>query len=284
MGRETRVLGALRRGAAAAVLLGLGLAPARAADLGTVEGVVLRVDGTPVPYAQVLIVAQRKGDISDESGRFRLRDVRPGHWQIEFRSLGTPSLVDSITVAAGDTVRRTFRMARIRTSFREGVDSVIAEDPAPPRLDARLEARMREARDVRIFRLDPTRYQYPPPADTLHWIGDWPIVSEVRRPRPPVDSLLPVLRRPDLYCAKAAGAIKPCDGFSPGIAVRYAGAGPATDLLLCYKCGEFTIRSRDGLIQSGDFMDQGAAFVRFARAAFPLDPAIQALGRPRADD
>jgi hypothetical protein len=174
-------------------------------------------------------------------------------------------------------------MARIRASFRQGVDSVVVDRGALG-LDARLEARMREAHDVRIFRLDPARYRDAPPVDTLHFIGGWPIVGEVRRPRPCVDSLLPVLRRPDLYYANAAGYIKPCGGFEPGLAVRYTGTGPATDLLLCYKCGEFVIRSRDGLVQSGDFEDQGAAFVRFARAAFPLDPAIQALGRRRADD
>jgi len=283
MGREAWVRGAVRSGAIAAFLIGSATAPARAADFGTVEGVVLRVDGTPVSYAQVLIIGQRKGDLADESGRFRIREVRPGQWRIEVRSIGTPALVDSITVAAGDTVRRTFHMARIRASFREGVDSVV-EDRGALRLDARLDVRMREARDVRIFRLDPARYQYPPPVDTLHFIGGWPIVGEVRRPRTSVDSLLPVLRRPDLYYAKAAGAIKACGGFQPGIAVPYSGAGPVTDLLLCYKCGEFVIRSRDGLVQAGDFEDQGAAFVRFARVAFPLDPAIQALGRPRADD
>ena len=83
---------------------------------------------------------------------------------------------------------------------------------------------------------------------------------------------------------RALGGVKPCGGFEPGICVRYAGDSPVTELLLCYKCGELAIRSRDGLTQAAHFDGEGPAFVRFAKAMFPLDAAIQALGRPHPDD
>ena len=102
MGREPWVLGAVRRGAAAGALLGSAMAPARAADLGAVEGIVLRVDGTPVPYANVLIVGQRRGNLSDDFGRFHIGAVPPGHWQRARPRDDEPTLVSCVVVPGFD--------------------------------------------------------------------------------------------------------------------------------------------------------------------------------------
>jgi hypothetical protein len=261
------------------------MAPVHGADYGVVEGIVIRVHGEPVAYANVVILRTRTGAQTDETGRFRITAVAAGRWQLQVYGPGVPRLTEWITLAAGDTLRLTLRLP-VSLEDRAGLlrDSLIAMGRWPPRLDPDLEARMRRALEVRIFRLDPGGFQYPPPADTTRFVGGWPIVGEVRRPRPLVNALLPALMDTLLYIDKSLGAIKPCGGFQPGIDVRFLGAGPATDLLLCFQCGEFAIRGRDGRAQAGDFGPHAAEFVRFAKAMFPTDPAIQALGRPRAND
>jgi hypothetical protein len=257
----------------------------RASDLGVIEGRVTNRDGSPVASANLVVVEARRGAIADETGFFRILGVPAGRWQMRVQALGYPSLADTVVITGGDTLRRDYRMTwsdPYRTVILR--DSLIDAGRWPPRLDPYLEARMRGAREVRIFRLDPAGFRHPPPADTARFVGGWPIVGEVRRPRPLVDALLPALGDTLLYIDKALGAIKPCGGLRPGIDVRFVGAGPPTDLLLCFQCGEFAIWGRDGRTQAGDFGPHAAEFVRFAKGAFPTDPAIQALGRPRADD
>jgi hypothetical protein len=276
------------RWAVIALITGIGFldvtAAAGSASVGVVQGTVLRVNGDPIDYANVVILGTRLGVQSAEDGRFRITGVPPGRWQLQVHAAGFPRTIYRIDLAAGDTLRMTLRIPASQED--RGVlirDNLRSIGRWPPTLDATLEARMRDARDVRVLRLDPGRVRHPAPADTTRFVGPWPIVGEVRRPRPWLDSLLAAVQRAD-YVSRTLGGIKPCGGFEPGICVRYAGDSPVTELLLCYKCGEFAIRSRDGIAQAGDFDGEGPGFVRFAKAMFPLDPAIQALGRPHPED
>src|SRR5262249_37147787 len=158
-------------------------------------------------YANVVILGTRRGTQTDDGGHFRITAVPPGRWQLLVDAIGLPKVSEWIDVVAGDTLHRTIRIARSQED--RGVlirDSLRTIGRWPPYLDPRLEARMREARDVRILRLDPTRYRDPPPPDTTHFLGGWPIVAEVRRPRAAIDSLLPVFRDTALYVDLALGA------------------------------------------------------------------------------
>ena len=275
-----------------ALLLGAAPgAPGRAADPapGAVAGVVVRADdGAPVPYANVSDTTRRVGAITDEQGRFLLAGLPPGRVTIHVRSLGSPPLVETLDLAPGDTVRRIYRLAfPAHERLLHVRDSLTVRGSWPPTLDPDLHQHMREALDVRVFRLDPEHPVFGAPPDPEQRIGPWPIVGEADRPeRPTIARLIETLRNSELYRSNIAGAVKVCGGFSPGIDVRFTSVGVPVDLLLCFTCGEFAIWHGGRSRQSGDFESHGPEFVRFAKRMFPRDPVIKKLGakpkrRPR---
>lgn len=263
----------------------LGTDDARAGDPpppGAVRGTVVRAaDGAPLAYATVADTALRIGTICDERGRFLLGELPPGRVTLLVRSLGSPPLVETLDLAPGDTLSRTYALAsRERESMLQMRDSLTARGLWPPTLDRALRAHMREALDVRVFRLDPDHPVHDAPPDPVGRIGPWPILIEADRPdRALVEGLIGTLDHAELYRANAIGAVKVCaGGFAPAIAVRFTSTGVPVDVLLCYACGEFAIW-RDGRPrQSGDFESRAPEFVRFAKRLFPRDPAIRRLG------
>jgi len=266
-----------------ALLLGAAPGTADAADPapGAVAGTVVRAgDGAAVPYANVSDTTRRFTAITDEHGRFLLAGLPPGRITLHVRSLGSPPLIETVELAPGDTLRRTYRLAFVaHEQLLKLRDSLTAIGAWPPTLDRDLHQHMREALDVRVFRLDPGRPEFDAPADPERRIGPWPIVSEAGRPeRPAVEALIRTLRDSELYRSNIEGAIKLCGGFSPGIDVRFTNLGVPVDLLLCFTCGEFAIWQGGHPRQAGDFERRGADFVRFAKRMFPRDPAIKKLG------
>ena len=266
-----------------ALLLGAAPGTADAADPapGAVAGTVVRaVDGAAVPYASISDTSRRIAAITDDQGRFLLGGLPPGRVTLHVRTLGSPPLIETVEIAPGDTLRRTYRLAFLaHEQLLKLRDSLTAIGAWPPTLDRDLHQHMREALDVRVFRLDPERPEFNAPADPERRIGPWPIVREAGRPqRPAVEALIRTLRDSELYRSNIDGAIKLCGGFSPGIDVRFTSLGVPVDLLLCFTCGEFAIWHGGRPRQAGDFERRGPDFVRFAKALFPHDPAIKKLG------
>ena len=273
--------------AAAVVCLGLLLAAGPRVARGdgpppaAVAGIVVRdTDGAPVPYATVADTARRAGAITDEQGRFLLVGLPPGRATIRVRVLGSPPLVETLDLAPGDTVRRTYRLAfPAHERLLHVRDSLTARGAWPPTLDPALHQHMREALDVRVFRLDPDHPVFDAPPEPEQRIGPWPLVGEADRPeRSTIAGLIETLRDSELYRSDIEGAVKVCGGFSPGIDVRFTSLGVPVDLLLCFTCGEFAIWRADQPRQAGDFERRGPDFVRFAKQMFPRDPAIKKLG------
>ena len=248
---------------------------------GAVAGTVLRADdGAPVPYASVSDTARRAGAITDEQGRFLIPGLPPGRVTIVVRLLGNPPLYETLDLAPGDTLRRTYRLAfPERERLLRLRDSLTATGAWPPTLEPALHQHMREALDVRVFRLDPEHPVFDAPRDPERRIGPWPIVGETGPPpRPAVKELIALLCDTELYRASVEGAVKLCGGFSPGIDVRFTNLGVPVDVLLCFNCGEFAIWRGGRLRQSGNFERRGPEFVRFAKRMFPRDPVIKKLG------
>lgn len=268
-----------------ALLFGAATPAARAAEPpppGVLMGAVVRVpDGAPMPFAQVVDTVSRIGTSADETGRFVLAPLAAGPHVIRIQTLGGAPLFESLELAPGDTVRRTYRIEPpAHDRFLLVRDSLSARGLWPPALDPALFAHMRDALDVRVYRLDPEHPLEGSTPDPARHVGRWPILAEARRPpRPLTDELIATLRHPDLYLPNLQGMTKLCGGFSPLIAVRFISTGVAVDLLLCYTCGEFSLQ-RDGRSrQAGDFEDKAADFVRFAKRMFPDDRIIRKLGR-----
>jgi hypothetical protein len=181
-------------------------------------------------------------------------------------------------VRAGETLEVQYRFQDVR--FAEKLDSLSARGLWPPRVDSELYRRIEQAGRVHVFRLDPVRWVFPAPTnDSARFVGPWPIVREGPRPAAAWRRLvLETLAHPELYEAKLLGAVKPCaGGFRPGVAARFVGDSVTTELAICYHCGEFSMRSSDGLRQAGDFVGEGAAFVRLAREIFPDDSVLRSL-------
>ena len=71
----------------AAILLGTLAGAPLAAQRGVVHGTVRDTSGAPVPDASVVIMPDRRAR-ADSSGRFVLRDVKPGLHEIRVRRIG----------------------------------------------------------------------------------------------------------------------------------------------------------------------------------------------------
>jgi hypothetical protein len=250
--------------------------PRIAVILGTV---VREVDGEAIQYANVIVSGTRIGTQTDERGGFRL-DVPAGTITLRITQIGNTPLTVPLVLAPGDTVRPTYRMASPpHERFAQIRDSLSARGLWPPTLDPELHQHMREALDVRVFRLDPDHPVFDKPPDRERRIGPWPIVGEASAPdRALVGELIETLRESGLYLPRIRGDQKLCGGFAPGVDVRFTSTGVPVDVLLCFKCGEFSIW-RDGKgRQSGDFGGQ-TVFARFAQQSFPKDPAFKKLGK-----
>jgi hypothetical protein len=247
------------------------------------EGTVLRaVDDSPVAFANVVVVSTRWGTATDELGRFRL-SLPPGPIVLRIQGLGDPPFTDSLHAVLGDTMRKMFRVPSPRHErFLRIRDSLTARGLWPPTLDPAIDARMREAPNVRVLRLDGENPSFDRPPDLEHRIGPWPIIGEARPPgRLVIQGLIETLHHSDLYMLNIQGSKKLCSGgFSPGVDVHFTDAVAPIDLLICYKCGEFSIWA--GTVrQGGDFESQAGALIRFAKRMFPRDSTIQNLDPAR---
>jgi hypothetical protein len=108
---------------------------------GTVAGRVLTEDGRPVAAAQVQLVGGSAGAVTDDSGAFVLRDVRPGPATLQARRVGYQSKVASVVVAGADTASTTVVLHQLVNEL-----SAVAVTGAAS-AEARAESRDRLARE-----------------------------------------------------------------------------------------------------------------------------------------
>lgn len=72
---------------------------------GSISGTVVDQVGQPVAYATVRILGRNFTSSTDENGRFVLRGLDPGRYDVDVRSVGYATLRESITVGSGSGVR-----------------------------------------------------------------------------------------------------------------------------------------------------------------------------------
>jgi len=228
-------------------------------------------------HAKVIALGHRLGAMTDSTGAYVIAGVPAIRIELKVEAIGFEPMVSLVDVVAGQTVRKDFWLTPKWSRYDEVKDSLEALGQWPPRLDPGLLEHMRAATDVRVFRLDPDKAAHDMPPDPAHRIGPWPIVGEAPRPsRSAVTKLVDALGVSPFKLPRMEGSpIKPCEGFSPGIDVRFTHAGVPVDVLLCYRCGEISIWRGGKGVQAGDFSD--ARFVDFAKRAFPNDPEIRRL-------
>jgi outer membrane receptor protein involved in Fe transport len=120
-----------------ALALGVILAsPARAQQLGEINGRVIESDSTPVASVDVSIVGYARSTTTDAAGEFRLMRVEPGAYRLRLSRLGYQTVILPISVHSGESVPLTVHLTRtaldvaavVVTATRE--DATRAETPA----------------------------------------------------------------------------------------------------------------------------------------------------------
>jgi hypothetical protein len=98
------------------IVLSILVAPHASAQLpaATLTGVVYIDSGTsPLAGVGVAIPALRKASSTDDQGRFRIDDVKPGAYEVVARRVGFAPSRTWITFQAGRTVEDTIRLAAV---------------------------------------------------------------------------------------------------------------------------------------------------------------------------
>ena len=86
--------------------------PIRAQSTGQIAGTVVDAEsGEKLEFVQLYIQALNIGAMSDEEGRFHIQDVPPGTHELKAELIGYTGLVETVTIAAEQTVTVALQMA-----------------------------------------------------------------------------------------------------------------------------------------------------------------------------
>src|SRR5215204_3682167 len=126
-----------RTRAIAAVLLLMGAPLGAQQATGTVTGTVRSTDGGTLPTAIVMVSGTARGSNVRSDGTYRI--VLPvGRYELRARLLGFVASRESVTVAAGETLTRDFRLARAATNLEavaiigtRGQERTVVSAPVP---------------------------------------------------------------------------------------------------------------------------------------------------------
>ena len=98
-------------------------ATAQAQTTGIITGRVTNSNGGAVEAVSVGLEGQPKGDITDEQGRFRIRQVAPGQYTLVVSAVGLKTEQQTVTVVAGQTATANFALAESAAELKEVVVS-----------------------------------------------------------------------------------------------------------------------------------------------------------------
>jgi len=98
-------------------------ATAQAQTTGTISGRVTNKNGGAVEAVSVGLQGQTKGDLTDEQGRFRIRQVAPGQYTLVVSAVGLKTEQQTVTIAAGQTATVNFMLSESAAELKEVVVS-----------------------------------------------------------------------------------------------------------------------------------------------------------------
>jgi iron complex outermembrane receptor protein len=96
-------------------------ATAQAQTTGTIRGRVINRNGGAVEAVSVGVQGQAQGAITDEQGRFQIRQVAPGAYTLVVAALGLKSEQQTVTVVAGQTATANFSLTESAAELQEVV-------------------------------------------------------------------------------------------------------------------------------------------------------------------
>lgn len=98
----------------------LGAASALA-QTGSISGTVTTADGKPAEYVSVLLKGTSKGDVTDESGKYKINSIKTGSYQLVASLIGAGTQVKQIEVKEGENTDVSFVLAESSTELSEVV-------------------------------------------------------------------------------------------------------------------------------------------------------------------
>jgi iron complex outermembrane receptor protein len=96
-------------------------ATAQAQTTGTITGRITNSNGGAVEAVSVGLQGQPKGDITDEQGRFRIRQVAAGQYTLVVSAVGLKAEQQTVTVTAGQAVTVNFALTESAAELKEVV-------------------------------------------------------------------------------------------------------------------------------------------------------------------
>jgi len=96
-------------------------ATAQAQTTGTINGRITNSNGGAVEAVSVGLEGQPKGDITDEQGRFRIRQVAPGQYTLVVSAVGLKTEQKTVTVVAGQITTINFSLTESAAELKEVV-------------------------------------------------------------------------------------------------------------------------------------------------------------------
>ena len=110
------------------VLLALLPAAAIAQQTGVVTGRVTNAGGQPLGATRVQVVGTTLGALTDEAGNYRIAGLGTGTQQLRAIRLGYGASIQSVTVAAGQTVTANFTLTETATTLDQVVVTATGEE------------------------------------------------------------------------------------------------------------------------------------------------------------
>lgn len=87
-------------------------------ETGSITGTVLDNQGSPVPFATIIIMGQQKGTTTDVDGQYQLDNLSATNYNIQASKLGYTKQTQTVTLTSGGTAQLNFQLTEDVTSLQ----------------------------------------------------------------------------------------------------------------------------------------------------------------------